>query len=203
MTAKKRTLFNLDDKVIEITQGKKGLVAKELTVDEAFEASVFDEGAEKFFENDIGRLANEAYKELQQGFKNKLVENVLKIAGFENRWSSHGWEVDHCNGRTSMITSYISNKVQQMITTEIDKVITPADLEVVLKQTKKGLLKDIEERFSRACSEELYKQVHAAAKDFVAAAVKKSMTKHQKAVIEKAERAFLGRQASPDEDNAE
>lgn len=202
MANKNRTLIKLDDKLIEITQGEKGLQAKELNADEVFEVSILDEGVEKLIENDINKLTNEAYKELQQSFKNTLKENVLKLAGFDNHWG-HGWEVDHCNGRNSMISQYISSKVQQMITAEIDKIITPADIQVMIKDTKKAVLKEVQRNFEHHFREESYAQTKAAAKDFVASAIKKSMTKYQKQVIEKAEIAFLGCPARDAEDSDE
>jgi len=200
MAKNSRTLIKLDDKLIEITKGAKGLQAKELTDDEVLEVSLLDEGVEKLIQNDINRLTNEAYAELQQGFKDTLKQNVLRLAGFEGRWGN-GYEVDHCNGRQSMMSQYLSSKVQQMITSEIDLMITPADLVPLLKETKKGLLKDIKDRFGHYVRDEIYKQTQLAAKEFVADSLKKSMTKFQKEAIEKAETAFLGRNArNEDED---
>lgn len=197
-----RTLIKIDDMLVEITKGEKGLQAKELTADEVFEVSMLDEGIEKLIENDMNRITNQAYKELTDGFKNTLKTNVLRIAGFDGRYGN-GYEVDHCNGRSSMMSQYISSKVQNMITTEIDKFITQEDLADALKDVKKGILKDIKEKFAYAVREESYKQINTAAKDFVAEAVKKSMIKYQKQAIEKAEIAFLGRTARPANDESE
>lgn len=194
--AKNRTLIKLDDKVVQITQGKKGLEVKELTDNEALEVSLLDEGVESLIQNDINKLTNEAYAELKQGFKRTLQTNVLKIAGFDNQWGN-GFEVDHCNGRQSVITEYLSDKMKKMITHEMDALITQEDLNKILKDTKKSLLKSVEEQFRRVAQEEAYKQVREEAKDFIASAVKKSITKYQKQAIEKAEVAFLGRTARP------
>ena len=200
---KNRTLIKLDDKIVEITQGPKGLQAKELNENEVFEIGLLDEGVEKLIQNDINKLTNEAYAELKQGFKSTLQKNVLKLAGFDNHWGN-GWEVDHCNGRSSMMTQYLSSKVQSMITQEINTLITQEDLAKILKDTKKACLKDINELFARAVRDESYKQINEAAKSFIASAVKKSMTKYQRAAIEKAELAFLGRPARPaDEDESD
>jgi len=192
MPNKNRTLIKLDDKVIEITHGKKGLQAKELTTDELVEVSLLDEGVEKLIENDINKLTNEAYAELQRDFKNNLKNNVLKIAGFENRWNQT-WEVDHCNGRSSIMSQYISGKVQQMMTDEINKVISPEDIAAIVKMAKKGLLKEFQEQFYRQVREHFYKESQDQAKNFLSATLKKQITKYQKKALEKAELDFLGR----------
>lgn len=194
MAKKNRTLIKLDDKILEVTKGSKGLQVKELSEEDLCEVTLLDEGVEKLIENDINRLTNEAYSELREGFKNTLKQNVLQLAGFEGRYGN-GYEVDHCNGRQSMMSQYISSKVQDMIRSEIDLKITPAELVPLLKETKNGLLKDIKERFRRHVQEEIYSQTQVAAKAFVAESLKKSVTKYQKELIEKAETAFLGGRA--------
>lgn len=32
---------------------------------------------------------------------------VCKLVGFDNRWGSRGWEIDHCNGRQSAVLDFI------------------------------------------------------------------------------------------------
>ncbi len=187
-----RTLIKLDDKIIEITVDEKGLIAKELSEEDLFDVSLLDEGVEKLIKNDINRITNEAYAELQQGFKNKLKENVLRLAGFENRWGN-GYEVDHCNGRQSMMTEYISKKVQDYIKTELDKLITPDEVKEMLKPVKETLLKDMKEEFFDAVRGRLQEEMHETAKNFVSDALKKTVTKYQKDAFEKAQAAFLGR----------
>lgn len=198
MSNKNRTLIKLDDKIIEITQGAKGLQAKELTADELVEVSLLDEGVEELIKNDINRLTNEAYAELKQNFKNTLKANVLKIAGFDDHWG-HGWEVDHCNGRQSMMTDYISRKVQQMITQEADKLLQP-EIEALLKPAKKALAKDFEDNFKREVRNQIREAAAKSAAGFVKDIVSKSMNKFQKVAIKEAEVAFLGRMARPSDE---
>lgn len=198
MSNKNRTLIKLDDKIIEITQGAKGLQAKELTADELVEVSLLDEGVEELIKNDINRLTNEAYAELKQNFKNTLKANVLKIAGFDDHWG-HGWEVDHCNSRQSMMTDYISRKVQQMITQEADKLLQP-EIEALLKPAKKALAKDFEDNFKREVRNQIREAAAKSAAGFVKDIVSKSMNKFQKVAIKEAEVAFLGRMARPSDE---
>lgn len=199
-----RTLIKLDDKIIEITQGKKGLKARELSVDEIAEVTLLDEGTEKLLKNDINRITNEAYEELTQEFKNNLKSNILQIAGFrKDTWGHNSWEVDHCNGRSSMVTQYIASKVQQMITAEMDKLLTPEEIQGVIQGTKKGLLKEFAEKFRYAVREGLYKKSQEEAATFLKDVVGKQMKKFQKDAIEKAALAFLGRPSARDDDESD
>lgn len=197
-----RTLIKLDDRIIEITQGKKGLQAKELTPEQLFEVSLLDEGTTKLLENDINRLTNEAYDELKEEFKANIKANVLQIAGFrKDSWGSrNAWEVDHCNGRNSMVTQYISSKVQQMMSQELDKLMTTEEIASIVKDTKKGLLKEFKDYFDRAVRDQFYKKSQEEAEVFLKDVIGRQMKKFQKEAIEKAELAFLGRPARQADD---
>lgn len=202
MPNKNRTLVKLDNELIEITEGKKGLEAKKLSTDTLVEVSLLDEGVEKLIENDIHKLANEAYSELQRNFKDTLKCNVLKVVGFDNRWSDRGWEVDHCNGRMSHLTEYMSSKVKSMFSEEFDKMLQP-EIEKMLEPTKKALVKEFKEMFQRCVRDQLRSQAEMAAKNFLNDVMKKQITKFQRQAIEKAEVAFLGRKARPTDEDSE
>jgi hypothetical protein len=195
---KNRTLVKLDDKIIEITNGKKGLQARALTDAEVFETSVLDEGLEQFLENDMNRFANEAYEELKANFKNTLKANVLKVVGFENRWGGSGWEVDHCNGRQSLLTDYISSKVKKMFTDEFDKILQP-EIEKALEPVKKSLIADFKSTFDREVHYKMREEANTAARVFVQEMLSTQIQKHQKKAIKQAEIAFLGREAGDNE----
>lgn len=197
MANKNHTLIKLDDKVIEITRDKKGLVAKELTDNELLEVSLLDEGVEKLIENDIARLTNEAYDEVKLSFKNNLKANTLKVAGFDDHWGK--WEVDRCNGRSSVVTQYIGQKVQNMFTAEFDKMLQP-EIEKALEPLKKTLVADFKREFEYHVKQQMRVQLDVAAKAFVSSVMTKQVAKHQKKALEKAELAFLGRKIEPDED---
>lgn len=191
-----RTLIKIDDKIVEIVKNKDGLTARELRDDEMFEIGVLDEGVEKLIQNDINKLTNQAYEELKQEFKSNLKANVLHIAGFrKDSFHRENWEVDHCNGRSSSVTQYLSSKVQHLMHQEMDQHVTAEEIKPLIKAAKKALLKDVDDYFRRAIRDEMYQQTQRAVKEFVAAEIKKSMVKYQKEAIEKAEVAFLGRPA--------
>lgn len=201
MSKNNRTLIKLDDKLLEVTQGKKGFQIKELSDNDLLEVSLLDEGVEKFIENDVNRLTNEAYDELKKSFKETLKSNVLKVIGFEYRWNQ--WDVDHCNGRMSQLTTYMSEKVKNMITAELDKLLQ-VDVEQLMKPVRQTLVKDFQEAFEREARNRIREQAAASAADFVKDIMDKQMQKFQRAAIQKAKTAFLGGQVrQTDEDEPE
>ena len=202
MPNKNRTLIKLDDEIIEITQNSKGLVAKKLSEQDLLEVSLLDEGVEKLIENDINKLANEVYAELQADFKETLKKNVLKVVGFSNSWHSSGWEVDHCNGRSSHLTEYMSHKVKNMFSEEFDKLLQP-EMEAMLKPLKKELVKEFKRVFEQDTREQMRKSAQDAAQEFVKGVMDKQIKKHQRQALEKAEIAFLGRKAKKTDDSDE
>lgn len=199
MTTKSRTLVKLDDKVLEIVQGEKGLKAKYLTDDELAEVSLLDEGVESLIQNDINAITNQAYEELKNSFKYSLKTNVLKIIGFDNRWSDNKWEVDHCNGRTSLLTEYMSGKVQQMFREEFDKLLQ-SEAEELLKTAKKAFITEYATLFQREVKEIARKEARVKAEAFVKDLVAKQIEKYQKSLIKGVELSFLGRTAKLEDD---
>lgn len=198
MANKNRTLVKLDDTIIEIKEGKKGLEAKRLSEDDLIEITLLDEGIEKFIENDVHKLADEAYAELQQSFKNTLKANVLKIVGFDDKWGK--WEIDHCNGRASVLTEYMSHKIQTMFRTEIDALMQP-EIEQMLKPLKKQMIAEFKSEFIREVRSEIRQSAQKAASSFLSDVMSKQVQKFQKQAIEKAELAFLGRKSTPTDDD--
>ena len=195
--SKNRTVIKLDDKFVEIKKTKKGLVATELKDDDLFEISMLEDGLNKALQNDMNQWANEAYDELKAGFKNNLRTTVLSIMGFESRWNN-SYEVDHCNGRQSMMTEYLSGKVKDMIREEIDVNFTKDDLAPMLPDIKKALLKDAGSLFKREAEELMREQVRESAKEFIGGVLKQQLAKTQKQLIKEASTKLFG--ANTDDD---
>jgi hypothetical protein len=193
MATKSRTLVKLDDKVLEIVQGAKGLKAKYLSDDDLAEVSLLDEGVESLIENDINKITNQAYEELKNSFKHTLKNNVLKIVGFEDRWNNK-WEVDHCNGRSSLLTEYMSEKVKAMFREEFDKLLQ-SEAEEMLKTAKKAFVAEYASIFQREVKEIAYKEARSKAEAFVKEVAGKQIQKYQKDLIKGVELSFLGRPA--------
>lgn len=194
--AKSRTLIKLDDKIVEIVKGKKGLKARELTNDEMFEISVLDTPVENLIKNDLNTLANEAYGELQKTFKHDLKKNVLQIVGFSNSWDK--WEVDHCNGRSSVLTEYMSGKVKDMFRAEFEKMLQP-EIEDILKPVKKAFLDEFKHAFKREVQGLIYNETREQAKKFISELAAKQIQKYQKEITKGVELSFLGRSAKPED----
>lgn len=199
--AKSRTLIKLDDKVIEIVEGKKGLKAKYLTDEEAFDVNVFEAPVEELVQNDLNKITNEAYKELQESFKNTLKTNVLKIVGFNNSWNNN-WEVDHCNGRSSLLIEFMSEKVKAMFREEFNKM-TENDIQKSLEPIKKIFIKEFKGEFERIVRTSAREAAYKEAEAFVKQLAAQQIQKYQKDLIKGVELSFLGRTAKPEdpEDN--
>lgn len=197
-----RTIVKLDDKLIEIKKGKRGLVATELKDDALFDASILEDGIDKLIQNDMNQLANEAYEELRQGFKRTLKANVLRIAGFEDRWGN-GYEIDHCNGRSSMMTDYLSSRVRNLITQEIDASFTKEELMSVVPDIKKALLKEAKDLFRHELRDSMRDQVRESAKEFLQNVVMKQIAKNQKQLMKEAGAKFFGSDSTDDDVESE
>lgn len=197
-TEKTHTLVKLDDKIVEIVQGPKGLKARFLSDDELFNVNVFDRPIEQLLENDINKITNEAYEELKKSFKTTLKQNVLKVVGFKNRWDEN-WEVDHCNGRTSIITDYMSESVKQMFREEFQK-LNQADIQLLIQPLKKIILKEFKEGFEREVRMRVRDSARTEAETFVKKLTSQQIQKYQKELTKKVETSFLGRLAKPEKE---
>lgn len=201
---KNRTLVRIDGELIQVIKDpKKGLVAKRLSDDDLLEVTVLEEdGVEPLLNNDLNKVANQAYKELKQEFKNNLKRNVLKIVGFDNKWNDSQWEVDHCNGRSSLLTELMAAKIQTMFRTSFDALIQDEVNELI-----KPLMPAVLEDFKREFRYHAHSEVSDKAKAAVTTAVKEIITSNvddlKKELTSKTEIAFLGQlitNKSDDED---
>ena len=194
MASKKRTLVKLDDTVFEMGGGDKGLESKKLDTDDLFEVSLLEQGLEKLLENDINKLANEVYSDIKDDFKTNLTTNTLKIVGFDNRYNR--WEVDHCNGRSSDLTEYMSHKVKLMFHEEYDKMLQP-EIAKMLIPLKEQVLKEFKECFTNELRRNMRQSAQEAAKEFLHDAMKNQVEKFQDKVLARAQLSLFGRTSEP------
>lgn len=61
---------------------------------------------------------------------------TLKLLGMDNRWGK--WEVDHCNGRSSPITTHIAAAVEPLLTEWMEKVVVE-ELRKEMSKTTTGI----------------------------------------------------------------
>lgn len=198
--ANKKNVIKLDEQYFEITEDENGhLHGKPLNNDGLFEVSVFEEGIEKLLDNDMAKLAKEAYEEIKKSFKSNLKKTVLKTLGFENDYGE-GWKVDHCNGRMSEVTNYLSQKVKSMFHSEVDPVIADM-MPTLMKDVQKEIKKEFKELFLRETRNEARRRAKIAAQGFLEQLMTKEVQKLQKKAIAEIESSFLGRTRTPVEPN--
>lgn len=190
----KRHLVKLDDDMIEIKQDAKGkLIAKKLSPEDLLEVHVIEGNVQEMLDNDFNKITNETLNEVRQEFKSNLKENVLKMLGFSSSWGRSGWEVDHCNGRDSVITQYITSRVKEEMRVGMDTLLKE-DIEKMLVTVRKGLVQDFKEMFDREVRDNLRREAAEAAKAFMSDLLTKQITKVQKQALAKAESIFLTKQ---------
>jgi hypothetical protein len=194
----KRNLIQLDNEMLEIKRDAKGnLTVKRLTPEELVEVHVLEDSVATLLDNDFNKIANDTMEGLRKEFKASLRENILRVVGFTNNWGK--WEVDNCNGRNSLITEYIAQKIRQDIKGEFDSLLKE-DIEKMLVPMRKQLAAEYKEVFARTVRESMRYQAQEAAKEFLTSLLTKEITKVQKQAIAKAEACFLAKKKNEDAD---
>lgn len=201
---KNRTLVRIDGELIQVVKDpKKGLVAKRLSDDDLLEMTVLEEdGVEPLLNNDLNKVANQAYKELKQEFKNQLKSNVLKLVGFDNRWNDSQWEVDRVNGKSSLLTEVMAAKIQAMFRTSFDAMLQD-EIDELIKPLKPAILEDFKREFRYHAHSEITQKAAAVATAAVKEIITSNVDDLKKELTSKTEIAFLGQlitNKSDDED---
>lgn len=72
---------------------------------------------------------------------------TLKLLGMDDRWGR--WEVDHCNGRNSPITEYLTESaegtIRQWINDAVKEVLTTELKSKVMADAKKAIHKELQD----------------------------------------------------------
>jgi len=112
--------------------------------------------------------------DLPQLIKTRLEGAVAKILGFENRWGNE-WNVDHCNGRSTVMGEYIAAQAREAAGKAVNDVATAAIKEL----TKNDKLHDaIKKEFANIFEQELRRQLYDYAKTTVSEMLKKATETH-------------------------
>jgi hypothetical protein len=90
----------------------------------------------------------EIIKDLPQLIKSKTAGAIAAMFGFENA-SWDRWRVDHCNGRQSEISGWLSNRAKKLFKEECEKVITKKFVRDMVKQAKNSIHREFKEQFLR------------------------------------------------------
>lgn len=118
----------------------------------ALRAAVTELDTDKFVASVIGRL--------RQHQNNA----IWKLLGLEDRWGK--WEVDHCNGRSSPITQYLSSAVEPTVRDWVNQAVREVietDGEVMRTQVLGALRKEIEDRYKRELRNSAVNAINTAA----------------------------------------
>jgi hypothetical protein len=86
---------------------------------EGTEVCLSKENVEKL-QHVVENAAAKFIDELPDMINRRLEAAVAQILGFECRFGE--WTVDHCNGRMSTVSSYLSEKVEKIVATIVDGI---------------------------------------------------------------------------------
>lgn len=73
---------------------------------------LLDSDPEEVLNNVYNSTVNNVFNDIKQKWESDLRKHVMKLIGFSDSWNK--WEIDHCNGRMSDMSSLISNEVKKM-----------------------------------------------------------------------------------------
>ena len=90
-------------------------------------------------EADVEQVMTEVIKDLNAAKR----AVTLKMMGLDNRWGN--WEVDHCNGRTSPITEYLTDTSKTLIKNWVNDAIK----EVLTTEVEAKLKKQLADAFRK------------------------------------------------------
>jgi soluble cytochrome b562 len=88
-------------------------------------------------------------KELPKMIKSKTSGVIAAMFGFERSSSWGEWKIDHCNGRQSEISEWMSHRAKKIFRDELEKTITKKFVKDVIKETKAkaAIQKEFKEQF--------------------------------------------------------
>lgn len=100
---------------------------------------------------------------IKKDLRNVTYGVFAKILGFDNRWGK--WEIDHCNGRTSIISNYINAaatlKIKEWIDNQLENLPTLSETQL------NAIKKDYLEKYNRNLRELLSAAAEKKAKEDV------------------------------------
>jgi len=192
----KHAVIEVAGKKYEMSPQADGtLKAIPISDDTLFEVNVLEDGLREALKNDINTLTNKAYAELCTAFKNDIKGHVLKDLGFNKRSYDNAWEVDHCNGRMSVITSHLSDRVKSMFQTEVDAIIGDI-LPAIKEEMRVAIKRDLKEKFSRDVRYLAQEALSREAKELVNTILKEEVEKLRPQAYEQVAQAFAKRTPS-------
>lgn len=98
---------------------------------------------------------------LDQMIEQNLRASVAGILGFSKSFGS--WEVDHCNGRMSVISEFIGHEARTAANEAAAKILTPELVAETIEKMKESIIRDFVGTFSRQLHDSVYHYAKEAA----------------------------------------
>lgn len=100
---------------------------------------------------EIAQVADEVMakiiRDLPENLKKRVDGAIAGMFGFENRGSWGTWSIDHCNGRNSLISDWISSRAKQEFSNECEKIITKKFVGELIKSAKNVIGNEFKQQF--------------------------------------------------------
>ncbi len=164
------------------------IVVKEVKAEEALAATVEDivlSDAEEFNVTILQEVVDSARTSLKQTLEKNLKGTTLKLLGFSQSWSAEDrWEVDHCNGRISILSEMLSEEVKDRIFNIDIKKDWSGLTDKEVKELQSATHRDFKEAYNRKVRDLVYKEAGALATEHVNAVMKECLQDKVKTIAE-------------------
>jgi hypothetical protein len=112
----------------------------------------------------IGHLSVEdIITETVRDMKNDMADILSKMMGFNNSWGR--WEVDHCNGRHSVVADTVNDQARAAVKNWITENLTKDMVSKLLDKQRTALIKDFNESVQREARSQLYRLTESLGKE--------------------------------------
>jgi hypothetical protein len=98
--------------------------------------------------------------------KRDMMDILSKMMGFDNRWGK--WEVDHCNGRQSVVADTIKEQAQVTVKTWVIENLTQDAVTKIMDKQRAALVRDFNESIQREVRSQLYRLTETMGKEIAA-----------------------------------
>jgi hypothetical protein len=105
-------------------------------------------------------------EEVDKMVRNRLENHVAQILGFTNQWQGK-WEVDHCNGRMTTIAEYVSQRAKNVITTQLDLIMSDEAVIKCIQEAKAGAITELKNSISYQLKEQLKLAISTVCSNYV------------------------------------
>ena len=106
---------------------------------------------------DVDKMGREIIKELDA----RKHATIWKLLGLDNRWGQ--WDIDHCNGRNSPITQYLSTELELVVGERVREAVAEvvkSDGPQMIKKIRAGIQRELKDRYTRAIRDQVIEQTN-------------------------------------------